>query len=229
MTALLSPVAVQAEVFLDNFDVDLATLAADSTDGNVTSNQENLSTDDVFLGLRRTTVQGDLASGSVQASISSGVATYTSNNPEFNGSIFFGGRSFDGRLILTYLQNTRFEPVDLTTLPGDVFAIDVASASFGGDPAPDAEVSITGGSVAINLVESPAPYTLFVPFRELEDSGSNLSSAINLNFDFSQIGPNSNFTIESIRIVPEPASAALMLTSTASLLLRRQRQTTRRS
>lgn len=223
--ALLSSASANADVILDSFEAGPVTVTADDTNGNVTVPQENLAADDVFLGLRRTTVQGDLASGSVQAVISGGTATYISNNPQFNESTIFG-ISFDGRLLLTYLADNRFEPFDLTTLPGDTFAIDVDSVDFGGDAAIDASVSLGGGNIDFNIVESVFPYTIFVPFSDLADAGSDLSDAINLTFDFSQIGPSTSFSIESIRVVPEPTTAVLVGFGISLLLPRRRRLTT---
>ena len=221
----LSSAFANADVILDSFEAGPLTVTADNANGNVGVAQENLAADDVFLGLRRTTVQGDLASGAVQAVISDGTVTYISNAPQFNESTIFGV-SFDGRLLLTYLADNRFEPFDLTTLPGETFAIDIDSVDFGGDTAVDASVSLGGGSVDFDVVESASPYTIFVSLSDLDDAGSDLSNAINLTFDFSQIGPSTSFSIESIRVVPEPTTVVLVGFGVSLLLPRRRRLTT---
>jgi hypothetical protein len=224
LTIFIYSASANAEVMLDSFETGPVTVTADTANSNVTVPQNSLSADEVVLGLRRTTVQGDLASGFVEAQVSSGTATYISNDPEFNVSTIFGV-SFDGRLLLTYLADNRFEPFDLTSLPGDTFAIDVESVSLSGDSAPEASIALGGGRVAFDLVESTTPYTILVPFSELTASGSDLSNAINLSFDFSQIGPDTEFSLQAIRIVPEPAAFTLFMFGSMTLLSRRRRLT----
>lgn len=201
---------------IDDGRVGATTVTADTSNGNVSQLQQLLDPDSVLLGKRQITIQGDLASGSLDAVVDTsgaGRIRYIPNSPVFNVSSVTG-TSFDGRLILFYLPGDRFTTFDLTSLGGDAIAIDVLSASFGADSSLTGKLGVNGFSgVDFTMLASATPYTIVVPLSDLSDLGADLTSAFNLKFDFSLIPPAGTFDIDNIRLVstttPEPSSLLL--------------------
>lgn len=106
--------------------------------------------------------------------------------------------------------------IDVSANPLNTLVIRVVKTDFASYTEKDFSIWINGYATPFSLVNSDAPYDVVIPIVvDVIDSVSLLSV---------NITPGASFTLGSIRIVPEPASAYL-LTLGLACLYRHQRHT----
>jgi hypothetical protein len=198
---------------IDDFSVGEVTRIASVRNYNVSSGQSGLDGAHVLLGQRTLTLQGDMASGSVEAKITAsngGLLQYTPQSPVFSTDNIFN-RDFGGRIILTYLPGDRSTSYDLLSLaPGNAFAIDVLHADFGAAEAFTGQIGMNGRDAVgtFTIRNSTTPYTIVIPYSSLTINPSTTRIRA-LTFDFMSLGYNGipavgEFALDAIRVVPEP-------------------------
>jgi hypothetical protein len=227
--------AVQAETIIDDFSVGPLTKIANTADYNSTSSQSGLDSQHLIIGQRRLTLQGDMSSGSVEATIDAAVGGrlhYLPHTPVFSTDNTFH-RDYGGRIILTYLPGDRFTSYDFASLaPGSAFAIDVISADFGTKGSFRGQIGMNGFDAlgTFTLHNSSTPYTILVPFSSLLINPMTTKVG-SLTFDFmdldySGIPAAGTFVLDAIRVVPEPSGLLIgtlaCLTIVAPSVRRRQ-------
>ncbi len=218
----------KAASIIDDFSKGSITIVADEPNANLFQAQDGLG-ESVLLGRRTVTLQGDINEGSIQvdlAQTAAGVLDYISNSPVFR-TAFPQNRTFDGRVILDYLPGNRATSYDLLSLvDGDVFAVDVLRADFGELEQFPVAIGLNGLSEVgrFHLHSSESPYTVLIPFSDLTSDivPLSLNNVRSLRFDFGiadfvGIPPDASFTLSAIRVVPEPASALLLVPTLAFL------------
>lgn len=211
---------VRAATIIDDFSVGAVTKIANTANYNSTAGQTGLDPQHLLIGQRNMTLQGDMVSGSVEATIDptgSGQLRYVPHSPVFNSNNTLN-RDFGGRIILDYLPGNRGTSYNFAELaPGNAFAIDVVSADFGTKGTFRGQIGMNGFDAlgTFTLRSSATPYTVLVPFSSLLiNPATTMVRSLNFDFmdlDYSGIPGGSTFVLDAIRVVPEPSGCVLVV------------------
>ena len=230
LTAALASIAPLKAQLIDNISDGGFTTTVQDGETEVLTQAGNPG--NILGGQRQVTVTSNLGAWTAAINAPMGVAAAAGPNPTIALSLSSMDPEALGTVGLLYNAGDSLGGLNLTSGGFNSFAVSVLSLTSSntdplGSPASfDLIISAldssgtTGMTRPLNITDTGLAT---VPFSEFAISGVDFTSIDSLLFQLETVGPGTNFSINSIGLVPEPSTALLGLIG-LSLICRRRRE-----